>query len=49
VYSKASADPLLAARPAENSYKMSFHEGLHKFDRKMQREAFEWMDKWLKG
>jgi dienelactone hydrolase len=29
-------------------YKCSFHPGPHKFDKKMQNEAFDWFDKWLK-
>ena len=33
---------------AEDKYKCSFHPGPHKFDRKMQAEAFDWFDKWLK-
>ena len=28
-------------------YKCSFHPGPHKFDKKMQDEAFDWFDKWL--
>ena len=33
---------------AEDKYKCSFHPGPHKFDKKMQAEAFDWFDKWLK-
>ncbi len=33
---------------AEDKYKCSFHPGPHKFDKKMQIEAFDWFDKWLK-
>jgi dienelactone hydrolase len=29
-------------------YKCSFYLGPHKFDKKMQAEAFAWFDKWLK-
>jgi len=29
-------------------YKCSFYPGEHKFDREMQKEAFDWFDKWLK-
>jgi len=29
-------------------YKCSFYPGPHKFDKKMQQEAFAWFDKWLK-
>lgn len=32
----------------EDKYKCSFHPGPHKFDKKMQAEAFDWFDKWLK-
>ncbi len=39
VYKKAGAD---------KNYKCSFHPGPHKFDKKMQDEAFDWFDKWLK-
>jgi dienelactone hydrolase len=30
-------------------YRCSFYPGGHKFDREMQKEAFEWFDRWLKG
>jgi dienelactone hydrolase len=33
---------------AAGNYKASFHAGPHKFDAKMQKEAFEWFDRWLK-
>lgn len=33
---------------SEDRYKCSFHPGPHKFDKKMQNEAFDWFDKWLK-
>ena len=39
VYEKANA--------GEN-YKCTFHPGPHKFDKKMQKEAFDWFDQWLK-
>ena len=39
VYNKAGAG---------DSYKCSFHPGLHKFDKNMQEEAFDWFDQWLK-
>jgi len=32
---------------AENNFKCSYYPGPHKFDRKMQVEAFNWFDKWL--
>ena len=34
---------------AESHYKCSFYPGPHKFDTKMQTEAFTWFDYWLKG
>jgi dienelactone hydrolase len=34
---------------AQNHYKCSFHPGPHKFDKKMQAEAFDWFDQWLKA
>ncbi len=34
---------------AESKYKCSFHPGPHKFDKKMQTEAFNWFDQWLKS
>ncbi|MBS1597391.1 MAG: hypothetical protein JST75_04145 [Bacteroidetes bacterium] len=34
---------------AADRYKCSFYPGPHKFDKKMQQEAFGWFDKWLKG
>jgi dienelactone hydrolase len=33
---------------AAERYKCSFYPGGHKFDSKMQEEAFEWFDLWLK-
>jgi len=33
---------------ASGKYKCSFFPGPHKFDRAMQKEAFDWFDKWLK-
>ena len=33
---------------ASDKYKCAFHPGPHKFDSKMQGEAFDWFDKWLK-
>ena len=32
---------------ATDHYRGSFHPGPHKFDKKMQAEAFAWFDKWL--
>ncbi len=33
---------------AEDHYKCSYYPGPHKFDKKMQADAFEWFDRWLK-
>lgn len=33
---------------ASENYKCSFYPGPHKFDRKMQADAFDWFDQWLK-
>jgi len=33
---------------SQDRFKCSFYPGPHKFDKKMQAEAFEWFDKWLK-
>lgn len=32
---------------AADHFRCSFHPGPHKFDKKMQAEAFDWFDKWL--
>lgn len=40
VYDKAKAN---------EKYKCSFYPGPHKFDAKMQAEAFAWFDRWLKA
>lgn len=34
---------------ARERYRASFYDGPHKFDRKMQKEAFDWFDRWLKS
>jgi len=34
---------------AADRYKCSYYPGPHKFDRKMQADAFDWFDKWLKA
>jgi dienelactone hydrolase len=39
VYEKASAG---------DRYVCNFHPGPHKFDRAMQAEAFDWLDRWLR-
>lgn len=48
-----NADGILSAifekAEASDRYKCSFHPGPHKFDLAMQQEAFEWVDRWLKG
>ncbi len=33
---------------AAGKYRCSYYPGPHKFDKKMQAEAFNWFDKWLK-
>ena len=47
-----SADKILSEvykkANAEDYYKCSYYPGPHKFDAKMQAEAFDWFDKWLK-
>ncbi len=32
-----------------DNYKAIFYPGEHKFDAQMQKDAFDWFDKWLKG
>lgn len=34
---------------AADRYKCSYYPGPHKFDQKMQTDAFNWFDKWLKS
>ncbi|CAA9466940.1 MAG: hypothetical protein AVDCRST_MAG96-101 [uncultured Segetibacter sp.] len=34
---------------AEDHFKCSYYPGPHKFDAKMQEEAFNWFDRWLKA
>ncbi len=34
---------------AAERYKGNFYEGPHKFDAPMQKDAFAWFDRWLKG
>ena len=34
---------------AKDRYKCSFYPGPHKFDTRMQLEAFDWFDQWLKA
>ncbi len=33
---------------ASDRYRAKFYPGPHKFDREMQSDAFQWMDRWLK-
>lgn len=40
VYAKAGAP---------DRYRATFYDGPHKFDLDMQRDAFAWFDRWLKG
>jgi dienelactone hydrolase len=40
VYQKAGAGPNL---------KVSYYPGPHKFDKKMQADAFDWLDRWLRA
>ena len=34
---------------AVDHYKCSFYPGVHKFEKDMQEEAFDWFDRWLKA
>jgi dienelactone hydrolase len=47
------ADKILASvfdkAGVSDKYKASYYPGLHKFDKAMQAEAFDWWDKWLKN
>ncbi len=47
------ADKILAAvyakAGAAERYKGAFYDGPHKFDAEMQKDAFFWFDRWLKG
>ena len=40
---------VFAKANAKEAYKCSYYPGPHKFDRPMQREAFDWFDRWLKA
>ena len=40
-------EEIYAKANAADHYKCSFYPGPHKFDKKMQEEAFNWFDKWL--
>jgi dienelactone hydrolase len=46
------ADRMLSAvyrkAGAASHYQATFHPGVHRFSRKMQAEAFEWLDSWLR-
>jgi dienelactone hydrolase len=39
---------VFAKAGAADRYRASFYPGGHKFDRPMQAEAFDWLDRWLK-
>jgi dienelactone hydrolase len=47
------ADAILASvykkANAPERYRATFYDGPHKFDRAMQKEAFDWFDRWLKS
>ena len=34
---------------ASERYRANFYDGPHKFDREMQKDAFDWFDRWLKS
>jgi dienelactone hydrolase len=34
---------------APERYRANFYDGPHKFDREMQKDAFDWFDRWLKS
>ncbi|TLU95000.1 hypothetical protein FEM55_07420 [Dyadobacter sediminis] len=36
-----------AKAKASNKYKAGYYDGPHKFDLEMQKDAFDWFDKWL--
>jgi dienelactone hydrolase len=38
---------IFAKAGAEDKYQGKFYDGEHKFDQPMQKDAFEWFDKWL--
>lgn len=40
---------VFAKADASDKFRCSFHPGPHKFDLAMQKEAFDWFDKWLKS
>ena len=46
------ADRILGAvyekAKAKDKYRCNFYDGPHKFDLAMQKDAFEWFDRWLK-
>lgn len=41
-------EEVFAKAGAKDRYKCSYYPGPHKFDKKMQADAFDWFDKWLK-
>ncbi|MEJ7605984.1 MAG: hypothetical protein WKF37_06895 [Bryobacteraceae bacterium] len=34
---------------APDRYRANFYDGPHKFDKAMQKDAFDWFDRWLKA
>jgi dienelactone hydrolase len=40
---------VFAKAEASDKFRCSFHPGPHKFDLAMQKEAFDWFDRWLKS
>jgi dienelactone hydrolase len=40
---------VFAKADASDKFRCSFHPGPHKFDLAMQKEAFDWFDRWLKN
>ena len=48
VYESRRPRPLLADLGAGSRYRGMFYPGPHKFDVPMQKDAFDWFDRWLK-
>ena len=40
---------VFAKAGAPEKYKGNFYDGDHKFDHQMQKDAFDWFDRWLKS
>ncbi len=34
---------------AADRFRANYYDGPHKFDRDMQKDAFAWFERWLKG